>query len=448
MTTTMPDPANLSQSMANVNVSERLAVSANPPPRSLDSPQCEAASDSGYASNDIAASTRAAKSVRAESVDVEIPRTADSETQVQDGQVQPISSHPHTETPVEGAQTTPTPPGDPTPFYVKKRKNVFRFNVEPAPRVRQRWSDIYPLLRAGLEKKLGNYDAPFNISLRLLMLGEASSSPAEAKPVIVAFCPKSRWSKVKRFFKKRKVKKLYRPHSRDPDQPDFDFDLGKPSEQTARNDGIEAVLPEKDLGQRPLNLCETLCGTSIQLRHPGSGSASSATLGGLIKVVDATNQDRCYGLTTDHAVPAASSKAVMARKAGKAQLIGNVVESCRDRHDSVVGQYYDWGLVEHLPEHLAPNYLPPQGYNATHNAGGYSAVRLPELQGVDTTFMKAAARIGVVVMTGSGGPKKGSLSTLPCAVMLGPGTKFITAYAVSFLQKGKFCPPGQYLKSV
>ncbi|KAK4041535.1 hypothetical protein C8A01DRAFT_14731 [Parachaetomium inaequale] len=359
------------------------------------------------------------------------------------------------ETPPQTSQSNPRPSRPtrpPKPFPLAHRKDVFRIDHEPTPSIRQRWLNIEGPLSKGLSDELQDFATPFKgASMRLVMLGKANSTPADARPSIVVFCLEAQWKRVRKFFERRQVRELYRPRGGEPDVPIFDFYLGPPLKEKARGNDVKVFLTGENIFYC-LDPCATLCGTPIKLRHSGSGSTSIATLGGIVKVADAMNRVVCYGITAGHVMPPACTPASVIHDdvmdmddppgptnpwtaSGEDQFIGSVVDECLEQRESEDGRYYDWALCR-LPHYrLAPNCLRLQEHAPRHYGHeNKQAGRLPELHSVDTTFKTATEDICVVVMTGSGGPKRGWLSTLPCPVMLGPGTEFITAFTVSFPQ--------------
>jgi hypothetical protein len=277
--------------------------------------------------------------------------------------------------------------------------------------------------------------------MRLVMLGKADCQPTDARPSIVVLCLKEQRNRVKKFFERRDARDLYRPWGGDPDLPIFDFHIGPPPRLRGWDHGVE-VLTDTNIHQV---LCPTLCGTPIHLKHSETGLVRTATLGGIVTVADATNQVVCCGITAGHVIPAVhdamkhhSGAAPISWNTGEGQIIGTVVDECLKQRESEDGRYYDWALCRLSHHFLAPNCLRPQGdNNPTQHGEEHSAGRWAKLHTVDSSFRDAVDDIGVVVMTGSGGPKKGWLSTLPCPVMLGPGTEFITAFTVSFSEIGK-----------
>jgi hypothetical protein len=274
--------------------------------------------------------------------------------------------------------------------------------------------------------------------MRLVMLGTADGSPVDARPCIVVFCSRAQWKRVRKFFEQREVRELYRPPGSDPDLPSFDFYLGPPLQQKAQDDGVDVFSAEPEIGDIHQEPGATLCGTSIQLQHLGSSYMSIATLGGIVKVVDATNHVACYGLTAGHIMPLNFTGATVSWKVQQGPRIGTVVDECLEQCVSEHGGYYDWALC-HLSR-FAPNCLQPQEHAPRRFGDEHHARLLPELRNVDKTFRSAVDDIPVIVMTGSGGSKKGWLSTLCCPVMFGPGTEFIAAFTVSFPQPGTFLP--------
>jgi hypothetical protein len=150
------------------------------------------------------------------------------------------------------------------------KKDVFLIDCEPTPIIRQRWSNILSPLSKGLKDELQDVGKPpfKGVSMRLVMLGKANSTPADARPSIVVFCLEDQWKRVKKFFGQQQVRELYQPQGGEPDMPVFDFYLGPPLAPKVGENVVEVF-------QTDTNTSATLCGTPIRLRHFGSGSTRS-----------------------------------------------------------------------------------------------------------------------------------------------------------------------------
>ncbi|KAK3324899.1 hypothetical protein B0H66DRAFT_587776 [Apodospora peruviana] len=401
-------------------------------PVGKESKDCRPENNSGYGSND------ATESTRAESFQEE-PRISDC---LPDAAPLDVAAKP-----------TCRPARPPKRFALAHRKDPLQVDQPPPVEVRNSWADICGPLSVGLADELRRNSSGASsqaASMRLVMLGKSGND--RARPCIVVFCLEAHWKQVRKFFKQRKVRDLL--------------------ERRPGPVGVFGLMDDDEEAWNPaLDPTTTLCGLSIMLMsQESSGEARTATLGGIIKVTDASNQVVCYGLTAGHVMPAAASlplpgksltfgvsndgttmdvdpdweeEAARACAAGlcRPQFLGSVVDECILQHVSEDGKYYDWALCAlSSGRHLLPNQLRETRHSSKppdHGKRGPWCV--PELQTIDTTFKTAIDDISVVVMTGSSGLRHGWLSTLPCPVMFGPAEQFITAYTITFLDEDTIC---------
>lgn len=377
---------------------------------------CRSEHDSGYGSNDASEGTR---------------------TESQAETVTPANANAK-ETPARVAhKPTPRPARPPRSFPLTHRKDLFLIDQPPTPDVHSCWLNINGPLSTELAKELRSSagGASQGASLRLIMLGKLGSEP---RPCIVVFCLECQWPRVRKFFEQRMVRDLYRPM--------FDFYFGPPLKPRAC--GVD-VFAQPTGREYILDPCETLCGLPIKLERKGLDEASIATFGGIIKVEDGAKGVVCFGMTAGHVVPPdaapgawsisdelASDHITKFETWPALEHLGVVVDECLVQRESENGKYYDWALCRLSPQYLLPNYLGQE----RHSSRQPHARPAPELQMVDTTFWTSMDDISVIAVTGSGGPVKGWLSTLPCPILFGPGKEFVMAYTVTFPHHGGHPP--------
>jgi len=346
---------------------------------------------------------------------------------------------------------------DPTPFPLADQDGVFQYDVSISAGVRERWKDVCFSLSSGLAGYLQEPGRSDNrASIRLVVLGR---NAADAKPSIVVFCPKTQHKRVKKFFDQDMIKELCQPGC--PELPSFQFYLGSPLKLRGGEDF-------DIFKSSATNYCKpqgTLCGTSILLSHRELGSASIATLGGIVKVTYRNGNFACFGMTSGHVIPSAASlnsgigkyqmagqlHPVVCESRGQVNLspeielehrrtlldeldatrplgyLGCILDECL-KQSSPDDEYYDWALCR-LDGNIQPNYMCFWGSKIRD--GPY-----PELQSSDLDIFNFTDDILVAVLTGSG-PKNGWLSTMASPIMVGPGNAFVTAFTVSFSCPGK-----------
>ncbi|KAH8898846.1 hypothetical protein GQ53DRAFT_836861 [Thozetella sp. PMI_491] len=127
------------------------------------------------------------------------------------------------------------------------------------------------------------------MSTRLVMMGVPGQDPS---PYIVVFCQPEQRDSVRRFAKQGIVKDLCGEGEAGVRPLKVTVIGTAPRLRVA----ISVTADAARLGDAALR---TLCGTPIRLIHP-SGSKSTATFGGIVRILTATGEIRLYGLTAGH----------------------------------------------------------------------------------------------------------------------------------------------------
>ncbi|KAH6898256.1 hypothetical protein B0T10DRAFT_577841 [Thelonectria olida] len=121
------------------------------------------------------------------------------------------------------------------------------------------------------------------------------TSDENAKPYIVVLCPEAQARRVRKFLAKDSAKALLKPD--DDLLPQFESLIHAQAPVTKSRGGNIQVLISNQ-GNTAWRV-RTYCGTPIIVRPP-SMVVQSATLGGIIKMVDQIGKATLYGLTVDH----------------------------------------------------------------------------------------------------------------------------------------------------
>jgi hypothetical protein len=332
-----------------------------------------------------------------------------------------------------------------------------------------------PLYRLRSENK----GPPGTISMRLKVLG---TDPASAKPWIVILCDKTLYRKVKHFFDQSSVKNEYQPRDVDSDLPSFGLLVyDKPPRPTAGTT-YNAIYGQHQIYSPDF---VTWCGTTIKCETCGEHAADSgtsairfATLGGIIKVVDAMQTTMLYGMTAGHVlfndeIPDSEHDPVSSEDENEEsqhlwdqqgevfeleidfeedqgsseswplsqenkvvpwRQIGHVVLSSRDR-DSIDTDL-DWALLNvRDPAYYRPNLLvkdsdlvtdvssqPPRLYHARSDLKPITVAGA-----LDTESLQPRP---VLLLGGVSGPTPGFLVPKSAFLMMGPGKSFIETYSL------------------
>lgn len=333
------------------------------------------------------------------------------------------------------------------------------------------------------------------ISIRLMVLGRSED---DAKPCIVVLCPEQQSKKVRKFFDKKSVRALRLPED---GQPSFEvFVVGREPETKQAEGDIDVLIPIVDESEGYTS--ETYCGAPIVIRQ-ASGVDKRCTFGGVIKASWSNGEIRLYGLTVGHillddleddltagtesdqsrcsddwvfelsdsdsenefcdsakeeqddeaellcmidelvvALPDASSSWT----ADELSKIGSISKDS-PRYQSTATDtkydepefYYDWALIDMIS--YKPNLIRPR--KMPHDEAQESGVfnfRDHELVKPISPSGSHCRRQPVVLISGSEGLKRGSLSALPSRLLLGPGREFVDALILNLDSNNRTYP--------
>ncbi|CAH0039592.1 unnamed protein product [Clonostachys solani] len=320
------------------------------------------------------------------------------------------------------------------------------------------------------------------ISIRLMVLGRSED---DAKPCIVVLCPEQQSKKVRKFFDKKSVRTLRLPED---GQPSFEvFVVGRAPETKQADGDIDVLIPIVGGSEGYTN--ETYCGAPIIIRQT-SGVDKRCTFGGVIKAAWPNGEVKLYGLTVGHVLLSdlgddltlstesdqarrsedwafefsdsdsedesgdsteeesddeAQSFSVMdelqlalvdASASWTALELGKIGSISKDSPqyrpaatDTKYGEpeaYYDWALIDmvsYKPNLIRPRKLP---YGEVQEDGAFKSGN-HELVMATSPSTSHGKRQSVVLVSGSEGLKRGSLSALPSRLLLGPGEEFVDA---------------------
>lgn len=380
-------------------------------------------------------------------------------------------------------------------FHVPKATDDLKtFNKHVEKEVKDRYDGISERLEITLVKYMHKSPQDFNpTALRLMVLG---TTEEDAKPWIVVLCPAHRVRRVQRFFDKPLARDLCQP--KDPDIPCFEIAIfGQPLQMRA-GPAIEVYNYFKNS-----MAADTLCGTLIKSSE--GNQTRIGTLGGIIKVIDDDGSAFFYGMTAGHLIEGMTnlgitdvdepdvdqpddddagdesdwtsadeaddpkdlpdslepcgeslprnSRQLMDAFAGTSQLemeskshwipIGNVSTDAsitpQNLRKTASLSYRDWALVEFAKE----NDLKRNTLSEKSGAQKDQAVDL-KLSSKDPSTISSP--LHVVMASGLQGIKRGTLSSMPCSVLLGPGRRFVRAYTLKLWDgTGKLSFPTLYL---
>ncbi|KAH6892496.1 hypothetical protein B0T10DRAFT_375476, partial [Thelonectria olida] len=318
------------------------------------------------------------------------------------------------------------------------------------------------------------------IALRLMVLGRSED---DAKPCIVVFCPEQQSKRVRKFFDKSSVRALCRPE--DDNTPSFNvFVLGRPVETKHGDDDVDVFI--SIMGESEVYTTETYCGAPIIIRQP-SGAERRCTFGGIIKTVSLDGDVKLYGLTVGHVLfgdsdddltvgtmsdgaeplddwafqlsdsesedepddlagedldgieslhaieslqlawedTSDTSQSWASLEVGKIGCVSKASMQSETATANTNGEeskpFYDWALIDmesYKPNRLRARKLP----NGEVRDGAFKS---GELVMPAMPPRNSGKRQPVVLLSGSEGPKRGSLSALPSRLLLGPGKAFV-----------------------
>uniref|UniRef100_A0A8H7NKV0 Nitrogen regulatory protein areA GATA-like domain-containing protein n=1 Tax=Bionectria ochroleuca TaxID=29856 RepID=A0A8H7NKV0_BIOOC len=318
------------------------------------------------------------------------------------------------------------------------------------------------------------------ISIRLMVLGRCQD---DAKPCIVVLCPEQQSKKVRKFFDKKSVRALRLPED---GQPSFEvFVIGRAPELKQADGDIDVLIPI--VGESEGYTNETYCGAPIVIRQT-SGVDKRCTFGGVIKATWSNGEVKLYGLTVGHVLLSdladdltVSTESDQARCSddwefelsdsdsedesvdmaeeepedeaeplcvmdelqlgladGSASWtaldlgkIGSISKDFPQYQSTAIDikygepqAYYDWALIDMInckPNLIRPRKLPHGQEDGAFKSGNH------ELVVATSPPSSHGERQSVVLVSGSEGLKRGSLSALPSRLLLGPGQEFVDA---------------------
>ncbi|KAM5348998.1 hypothetical protein ACJ41O_008821 [Fusarium nematophilum] len=306
------------------------------------------------------------------------------------------------------------------------------------------------------------------IAIRMMILGQTLE---DAKPCIVVLCMEHLSKKVRKFFDNDSIKALCQPN----DETLSPFEVYVVGQSPETKQGDEDVAVFAPLPKFELSIVETYCGLPILVEQ--LSGTRRCTFGGLIKVNRST-YPWIYGLTVGHILFDEDYDSVVGVESSDAGFAGNEdpdlfdsasdSSSCHSTEDSISSQpmvvsaytlrywtrlgtilgrnspsrarsskaYLDWSLIDLSGVRLdKPNLVQtremPDGI-ADGDAGSVSkSLVMP-----GSPFQCVGKRQPVLVLSGSEGLKRGSLSGLPSRLILGPGKNFVDTLIVD-LEDGK-----------
>ncbi|KAH8658875.1 hypothetical protein BGZ61DRAFT_540393 [Ilyonectria robusta] len=372
----------------------------------------------------------------------------------------------------------------PVPSALTRLADLAEFDKSVGDATRSHFNHMHsrleePLLAYIRNKIPGKKYRP--IALRLMVLGRSED---DAKPCIVVLCPEQQSKRVRKFFDKDSVRTLCRPE--DGTLPSFEvFVLGRPLETKQADEDINVLIPI--IGESEGYTTETYCGAPIVIRQP-SGVEKRGTFGGVVKTVWSNGDVKLYGLTVGHLLlgdleddltlgtesdgaersddwgfelsdseseaesddsaeeepddetqplrvmdelqlPSADASASWTvLELGK---IGSISKDSPQNQSATTGAngepkaYYDWALIDmvsYKPNRIRPRNLP---HGEVQKDGAFKSGDLV------IPASPSSSRQSVVLVSGSAGLKRGSLSALPSRLLLGPGREFVDALVLN-----------------
>lgn len=356
--------------------------------------------------------------------------------------------------------------------FQRKPTKLRIFDQEISESVQNRFSDLKELF----DKPLYDYlsKAQLRSTTMSIKLKVAGESEATAKPWIVVMCDKAISKKVKRFFNQPLVKSEYESREINSDMPSFGLVIcDRPPRQMANTRTKELYAH----GWNNIRCFKTLCGISVKTEL--TGKARIATLGGIVKAKNSEGGYTLYGMTAGHLIPqeqveeedldldscyeehredededrdyvpsdteefeldltfdgdeatyefdgradASKSKDQFLQTSFCWLKIGSAFRP--SSQDAKEKENLDWALIEIAdPSEYRPNLLMvPDGH--------YERDTSLELKEISYKLKGTKPDRPIVLMSGTGGLKLGTLSTALSFLMLAPGKSFVGTYILT-----------------
>ena len=174
----------------------------------------------------------------------------------------------------------------PSRRFERKVTKLRHFDKEIPQFTQHRFHDLHELFERPICELLLKANVECNaISIKLSVLGK---SEATAKPWIVVLCTKAAFKKVKQFFNQPHIKSEYQPPNPDSSLPSFEI-------------YVQARPPRLMAGTEVYGDCDeraTMCGRIIKVGD--AHQSRFATLGGVMKIVKPPGIVKLYGMTAGH----------------------------------------------------------------------------------------------------------------------------------------------------
>lgn len=344
-------------------------------------------------------------------------------------------------------------------FFERKATKLRLFDKEIPQLTQHRFHDLHELFERPLCDYLIKAKVnPNPISIKLKVLGE---NEATARPWIVVLCNKTASKRIRQFFNQQQIKAEYQPPNPDSFLPAFKvFVCNRPPRPMA---GAEIY---GDFDKRA-----TMCGRIIKVGE--AHQSRFATLGGVIKVVEPSGIVKLYGMTAGHVLAQQSlgqdsfdevdfcdeeneedegfysgeeeyelddsfegDEEVQGLATtgdgtwtdSQSKQLGRLwpkigCVSAASNEGARTGQDLDWALIEFDKQaDCRPNLLVPLDCEE-------GVARNRPLK-VNAKFTEDGSSRSVVLLSGTGGVKKGTLSTSLSFLMMGPAKAFTKTYTL------------------
>ncbi|KAI9794814.1 MAG: hypothetical protein M1816_002942 [Peltula sp. TS41687] len=336
------------------------------------------------------------------------------------------------------------------------------FDQEIPESVRDRFLDLKELFDGPLYDYLSKLKVNVgDVSIKLKILGESEGT---AKPWIVVQCEKDVSRMVKLFFKQKHVRVVYQPRDQSSDLPYFEILFcDRLLRRNADDDNIEVYsCAGTDIGIR-----RTLCGTLIKVSE--GQESCTATLGGVVLVKKSGKSPQLYAITAGHVLRPVQGEHEGSQTSYQGgygeddflsddednfELDGELEEEDDAVEDLDKPGTYSWSKIGHVfdasldmpsthynldwtlftiddPKHYRPNLLVELADDTSryHNVGHLGTLSSSERQ--------IQSGQEVVVLSGTGGNKKGSISIRNSFLMLAPGKRFVDTYDLTLTDGSK-----------
>ena len=353
--------------------------------------------------------------------------------------------------PYQGCQTI-------TEEFALHPRNIFNskvklkvFNKEIPQSTRYRFADLQELLARPLYDYLTKAKVHSSgISIKLKVLGE---NEFVAKPWILVFCSDTASKRVKKFLNQPQIKAEYKPCSTDPDRPSFEVHVcNRPPRSMATTNPIDVYGDWDETA--------TMCGQVIKVGEPDQ--TRTATLGGVIKILASDASSKFYGMTAGHIIAQMKDKLseVEDSEDGESLEGENGLEldfeldgyhdiqeldmvGYPSRATAQLNRHEDsWPLKGHIAVASDPNYEPDLDWALIEfdgDAAGYWPNVFPgtdhkvggSLRELACEPMITDPDRPVVLLSGIGGPKQGTLSTSSSFLNMGLTKTFTETYTLT-----------------